>query len=77
MERALWCLSESCRGSLLNATSSSVVEVLVWTVKSCRGVKGVRAEAKTLMGQALAELDWSEEMFAPTGVGVDRVSLTP
>ena len=38
----------------------------MWTLKSWWGVQGVRAETKQAMAQALANLDWSEELFAPT-----------
>ena len=66
MERALWCLSQGCRDSLLERDSSPVVEELVWTVKSWWGVQGVRSEAKHIIAQALARLDWSEELFTAT-----------
>ena len=42
------------------------VEALVWTIKSWWGVQGVRAETERAVAQALASLDWSEELFAPT-----------
>lgn len=66
MDRVLWCLSMNCRGSLLEGRSSSVVEALVWTVKSWWGVQGVSSETKTIMAQALATLDWSADLFEET-----------
>lgn len=66
MDRALWCLSRSCRGPLLEGRSAPVVEALVWTVKSWWGVQGVRSETRTLIAQALATLDWSADLFEET-----------
>lgn len=63
MERALWYLSRSCRGPLLERRGTPAVEILVWTAKSWWGVQGVRSETQTLMAQALASLDWSAELF--------------
>jgi hypothetical protein len=74
MERALWCLSVNCRSALIDGQSTPVVEALVWTVKSWWGVQGAPSETKTVMAQALAELDWSEELFAPTSVIADNAA---
>src|SRR5947209_14638922 len=65
-ERALWCLSRHCRTPLLEGRSGPEVEALVWTIKSWWGVQGVRTETKQAMAEALASLDWSDELFAPT-----------
>jgi hypothetical protein len=65
-ERALWCLSRHCRAALLQGRGTAEVEALVWTLKSWWGVQGVRSQTKQGMAQALASLDWSEELFAPT-----------
>lgn len=69
MDRVLWFLSMNCRGPLLRGRSAPVVETLIWTVKSWWGVQGVRSETKTLMAQALAALEWSNDLFeAPSRV---------
>ena len=47
----------------LHHESSPVLETLVWTLKSWWGVQGVKAQAKPLIAQALAELEWTPEIF--------------
>lgn len=63
MDRALWCLSQHCRAPLLEGRSARVIEELVWTVKVWWGIQGVERDAKARMGQALAAIPWSTEMF--------------
>jgi hypothetical protein len=63
MERVLWCLSKNSRAPLIDGRSSSVVEALVWTVKSWWGIQGVRSEARALIAQALADSEWSAALF--------------
>ena len=80
MDGALWCVSRSVRDSLLKGETSKGLEVLVWTIKSWWGVRGVRSETKSLAARALASLGWSVEMFGedsfmdPTQFALDRVS---
>lgn len=69
MERALWCLSLHCRPVLLEGTSDAVVEALVWTLESWRGVQGVRTETKALTAEALVlAVAWTPDMFEATTV---------
>jgi hypothetical protein len=63
MERALWRLSRAARTDLLRSLPSPVVEGLVWTIRSCWGVQGVRSETKTQMARALAAESWTEDQF--------------
>lgn len=64
MERVLWCLSRHCREPLINGTSSPALEYLVWTIKSWWGVQGVSTSSRKPIADALAELDWSDALFA-------------
>lgn len=67
MERALWCLSLHSRAGLLERRDLTVVETLVWTVKSWWGVQGVRSDTKALMARALLDaVDWSPKLFEDT-----------
>jgi hypothetical protein len=64
MEQALWCLSVNSRPELLDAHDLKVVETLIWAVKSCWGVQGVRTDTKALMARALLQaVDWSPALF--------------
>ena len=82
MEKALHCLAEHCRASLLCGNNKEVVEALVWTIKSWWGVQGVRSETKALAAQALFKMKWTQDDFTiipgstEDGVkyAVDRVS---
>ncbi len=63
MERALWRLSNAARLDLLRRRASSVVEGLVWTVRSWWGVQGAPVEIKSLMAKALATQEWTQKFF--------------
>jgi hypothetical protein len=79
MDEALWCVSKSLRGPLLRHESVPGLEVLVWTVRSWWGVRGVKTETRSIAARALAEMEWSPGMFEdgpgsdPRREAVDRV----
>jgi len=82
MDEALWCLSKSVQASLLRGESAQAMEVLVQTVRSWWGVRGVRTETPALAARALAGMKWSHVMFGgnmsavndPARFAVDCVS---
>jgi len=63
MDEALWCVSNSLRTPLLRHESVRGLEVLVWTVRSWWGVRGVKTETRGIAARALAEMEWSAPMF--------------
>lgn len=63
MDEALWQVSMSVRGPLLERRLVPGIETLVWTVRSWWGVRGVKTETRRIAARALVEMEWTEKMF--------------
>lgn len=63
MEKVAWCLSRASRIELLGEKPAMVVPELVWKVRSWMGLQGVESAVKRIAATALAEFDWTPELF--------------
>jgi hypothetical protein len=81
MEKVDWCLSLASRRELLSKKPPVVLPELIWKIRSWMGLQGVETAVKLIASKALAEFNWTSELFdertfatAAEDFAVERVS---